>query len=316
MKIIGYRTLKTAIGAPVAMTIAHQIGLRNYLAAGVITILSIQSTRKQSVELAAKRVISSIVAFIIAGVLFSLFGFSEVIFGLFILIFITVSSKLNLLEGVVASSVLVTHLMADKSTGINSVSNALSLMAIGVGTALFMNLYMPSVEERLIKDKKDIEKIMKEILLEMSVALKEHYISLDLEVMFKDLKEKLDTGARRAEKRRGNYLFTQGDNYYVEYMKIRQNQYSVLERMMGHFRRFFMTYDQTLLISELTKEIALSIGDESYEKEIVDKMKNLRASFKELDLPKTREEFENRAMLYQFFNDLEYFIALKVEGFR
>lgn len=314
MKIIGYRTLKTAIGAPIAMTIAQQIGLRNYLAAGIITILSIQSTKRQSVEIAAKRIISSIIAFIIAIILFNILGFSGISFGLFILIFITLSSRLNLLEGVVASTVLVTHLIADNSTGLNSIGNAFSLMGVGVAVALLMNLYMPSIEGRLMKDKQEIEKIMKEILLEMAVALERHYVSLDLEKLFKRLKEKLDTGEKRAEKQRGNYLFTQGDNYYTEYMRIRKNQYVVLERMMGHFRRFFMAYDQTILISDLTKEIAFSLENEFHEKEIMDKMKSLRTSFKDMELPKTREEFENRAMLYQFFNDLEYFIALKVEG--
>ena len=34
-----------------------------------------------------------------------------------------------------------------------------------------------------------------------------------------------------------------------------------------------------------------------------------------MELPKTREEFENRAMLYQFLNDLEQFLSIK-NGFK
>ena len=42
-------------------------------------------------------------------------------------------------------------------------------------------------------------------------------------------------------------------------------------------------------------------------------LKLLRESFITMELPKTREEFENRAMLYQFLNDFEQFLLIKNE---
>lgn len=46
MKFIGYRTLKTAIGATIAMSIAGALGLKYSVSAGIITILSIQNTKE------------------------------------------------------------------------------------------------------------------------------------------------------------------------------------------------------------------------------------------------------------------------------
>lgn len=43
---IGYRTLKTALGTALAIYIAQMLGLQNYSAAGIITILCIQVTKK------------------------------------------------------------------------------------------------------------------------------------------------------------------------------------------------------------------------------------------------------------------------------
>ncbi len=40
---------------------------------------------------------------------------------------------------------------------------------------------------------------------------------------------------------------------------------------------------------------------------------DLRESFKNMNLPSTREEFENRAMLFQFLNDMEEFLITKNE---
>ena len=37
----------------------------------------------------------------------------------------------------------------------------------------------------------------------------------------------------------------------------------------------------------------------------------LRNEFKKMELPKTREEFESRAQLLQFLNDMEEFLLIK-----
>ena len=37
----------------------------------------------------------------------------------------------------------------------------------------------------------------------------------------------------------------------------------------------------------------------------------LRSEFKKMELPKTREEFESRAQLLQFLNDMEEFLLIK-----
>lgn len=46
MRFIGVRTWKTGIGAVIAMIIAKELGLSYWVSAGIITILSIQSTKE------------------------------------------------------------------------------------------------------------------------------------------------------------------------------------------------------------------------------------------------------------------------------
>ena len=47
---IGYRTLKTAIGAAIAIAVAQFFDLQFYTAAGILTILSVQPTKKKSLH--------------------------------------------------------------------------------------------------------------------------------------------------------------------------------------------------------------------------------------------------------------------------
>jgi uncharacterized membrane protein YgaE (UPF0421/DUF939 family) len=47
--------------------------------------------------------------------------------------------------------------------------------------------------------------------------------------------------------------------------------------------------------------------------ELIDKLNLLRKDYEKMDLPKNRNEFENRALLFQFLNDLEDFLVIKKE---
>ncbi len=58
---IGYRTLKTALGAAIAIAIAQYFDLQFFTAAGILTILCVQPTKKKSLHAVYTRIVSSIV---------------------------------------------------------------------------------------------------------------------------------------------------------------------------------------------------------------------------------------------------------------
>ena len=114
MNFIGYRTLKTVIGAVVAMYIAMSLGLKYATAAGIITILSLQSTRKQSIRLSSKMIGAFLLALLLSVGFFKFIGYTPLVFGLFLLVFIPLSVKFQVQEGIVVSAVLITHLLIEK----------------------------------------------------------------------------------------------------------------------------------------------------------------------------------------------------------
>ena len=72
---IGYRTLKTAVGAAIAIAIAQFFDLQFYTAAGILTILSVQPTKKKSLHAVYTRVVASIIGMALAYVFFEIFGY-------------------------------------------------------------------------------------------------------------------------------------------------------------------------------------------------------------------------------------------------
>jgi uncharacterized membrane protein YgaE (UPF0421/DUF939 family) len=310
MKIMGYRTIKTAIGAAIAMVIAEALGLKYGTAAGVIVILSVQSTRRQSLMIALQRMGACILALFLSTILFNLFGYSPFVFAVFLLAFIPTAARFKLNEGIVVSSVLVTHLMVEQTTSTSLIVNELLLMFIGVIIALLLNLYMPSIEKKIREDQKHIENHIREILQHMSMALRELSVSIKEEELFNSLEERLKTGIKRAYRNLNNTIFSDS-SYYVKYMEMRLQQLNALKNMRRHFEKFSISYKQTEMIADFTSRLADSIQEQNTAEGLIKNLQALRESFTTMELPRTREEFENRAMLYQFLNDLEQFLLIK-----
>lgn len=310
MNFIGYRTLKTVIGSVAAMFIAIHFGLLYATAAGIIAILSLQSTKKQSLRFAGKMIGAFLLALLIATVLFKFSGYTPLVFGLFLLIFIPLSVQLKVQEGLIVSAVLITQLLVEKTIELSFILNQLSLVSIGVSVALLLNLYMPSFENQIKKEQEQIESTIKKILVDMSNSLRVQVVSIKEEELFTLLKSRLKHGREMAVKNFNN-SFSSKNTYYITYMDIRLQQLHCLESMRKHFSRLSITYTQTTMIADFTRKTAILIQESDMAEKLVEELSQLRQSFTTMELPQNREEFENRVMLYQFLNDLEELLMLE-----
>ncbi|WP_090039034.1 aromatic acid exporter family protein [Clostridium frigidicarnis] len=310
MNFIGQRVLKTALGAPIAMAISDMLGLKYGLAAGIIVILSIQNTKKESFTVALKRFVSTIIALGISSILFKIFSFSPWVFGVFLMLFIPIAVKVKVGDGIVVSSVLVTHLMSEKSVNMSILGNEVMLFLIGAIIALILNLYMPSVENEINEEQRYIEELIKYILIEMSISLTQRSVSIKEELRFNELEETLNRGKKRAIINYNNYFFI-NSNYYNSYMDMRINQLEILKSMRGYFQRLSEIYHQNYMLSEFINDIGESIHEKNNAETLLKELNLLKEKFRIMDLPKTREEFENRSLLFQFLNDMEQFLKVK-----
>ncbi len=177
---------------------------------------------------------------------------------------------------------------------------------------MLLNLYIPSIEKEIKEDQVYIEEHMKEILIQMSIALRKLSVSLREDELFNNLEKRLIKAKKRAYINLNNY-FLLDVSYYLAYMEMRMQQFETLKRMRQHFNKFFMTYEQTEMIADFTKKVADSLHEENTGEGLILDLENLRESFKKMNLPNTREEFENRALLFQFLNDIEQFLIIKNE---
>lgn len=162
---IGYRTIKTALGATLAIIISQMLNLENFASAGIITILCIQVTKKKSVYASWHRFLACLIAMTYSFLMFQFIAFHPLIIGLILLIFIPTTVALKINEGIVTSCVIILHLYGSGHITFSLVMNETILIAVGIGVALVMNLYMPSVDDKLLDYQERIETNFSEILM-------------------------------------------------------------------------------------------------------------------------------------------------------
>lgn len=309
-KKIGMRTIKTAVGATIAIILANFFGLKYALSAGVITILSVQNTKRKSVEIAWSRFNSTCLALMISGILFSLIGFNAFAFGLYLLIFIPLAVSYKLSDGIVMSSVLVTHLLGEGYISLSLIANEFFLVIIGAGIAILFNLYMPKMQPRIKEDQAKIEDQFRIVLLCLAGTTSSQSVAIDEEFLFQTLGEMLLKARDRAMLHKENYLLDEM-TYYVQYMDMRFMQYQVLLSMRQTLGKVVMTVEQSSLIADLTEHIAFNLHEYNPAEDLIQMTQDVLTQCRNQELPKTREEFENRALLFQYLNDLQYLLEIK-----
>ena len=310
MKYIYNLAFKMTVSATIALIIANLLNLNYATVAAVIAILSIQDTRKKALVIGKNRVVACLIGLALSIIIYNFIGHNPIGFGVFLIIFIPLTSKLKVEEGMIATVVLSTHLLVASNITLIMLKNELLLMFIGIGIASIANLFMPSLEDSFKDDREQIENSFRIIISRMSKSLITHSVDIYEQKLMDEIEENLKESKNRAYKIVNNNFFNRS-SYYTDYINMRINQFDIIKKMRIHFEKFYMSFEQTKLIAEFTNNVAENITEDNDCKELMKKVLLLREEFKGMELPKSRDEFENRAQLLQFLNDMEEFLNLK-----
>ncbi|WP_018923899.1 aromatic acid exporter family protein [Salsuginibacillus kocurii] len=306
---IGYRTIKTAIGAGLAVFIAQQLNLEFYVSAGIITILCISVTKKDSLHASWQRIIACVVGLFYASVIFEFIGYHPLSLTLLLLIFIPTMVAIRARLGIVTSAVIMFHLYTVENVTPALILNELALIVIGVGVALLMNLYMPSVELELVKYQVQVEELFSKIWKEYARYLRYQDTDWDGSEITKAARV-LDEGKGMALRNVDNH-FMRHDDYFYHYFKMREKQFEVIERVLP----FVSTLDDSVMqgdrIAFFMDRLSEGIHPGNTAQEFLNELGDLKEELKNTSLPDTRQEFEIRAALHYILHELEQYLVIK-----
>ncbi len=308
-----HTAIKMSLVGVIASLVARFISLDYWMTAGVLAILSIHLTRRDSVVASAKRLIDAVYAILLSTLLFIAFGYNFWIYAIFIFIFAYTSWMLKIHEGIVPALVLVTHLLMVESFSMHMIYNELSLIFIAIGIATIFSIFYPAASEKELEmHVESVDHLVADHLYMLSLLLKDpdfneeyyrHYSMVDHKIQ-----ELIDT-VELVDK---DLLF-QNDHSYLAYFHMRKEQNSYIRHMYQQALKIKKLHPFAIEISKYVVTVSEDIG--LYNKAVT-QLRNLdvlQKSYKETTLPKTREEFEIRAVLYQILNEIESLLTVKVQ---
>lgn len=306
---IGLRTIKTVVACFLAMIIAEQMGLLYGTSAGIIAILSVGNTKKKSLDTGIARIVSLGIATVLAFMTFQLLGYTALGFALYLAFFIPLTVKYHLTDGIVVTSVLVTHYMLEESFAFELILNEFLLMGLGVGFALLLNLYMPNLESRIKEEQEKIEEGFREIFLTMGASLNQKD-DVDLLTFCDSLLERINQGQKHSQQYHENQLLS-NNWYYEDYFAMRRSQVKLMEEMI--FLLDEIQVEEVLVedLRILLTNTGQTLSEKNDGQKILKEIDLVSESYRLKPLPRDRQEFENRARLFQYLQTFKNFIELK-----
>ncbi|WP_368645149.1 aromatic acid exporter family protein [Alkalibacterium putridalgicola] len=311
---IKLKTIKIVLATFISILIAQALGLEYPMAAGIIAILSVLDTKKESIATALQRLASTVVAFFIASVIFYLFGFSVLTFSLYLLFYVPVAYRYNLQSGIAPCSVLVTHFVIAESIALYWQINGLLLMTIGAVIAIIFNLWMPSYEKDLNQKIRSIEEELRQFLSLFHTYLMGDTAHQALNAKARKLADLLEETEQIALLDHENQLVNYSD-YYIKYTLMRERQLDILKVMIQNITAVRLETEQNLELALLFDDIANQLHETNPGLSLLDHISVLYRHFRQSKLPRTRAEFESRAILFQILRDIERFIEIKRDFF-
>lgn len=305
------RTIKLALATCLATALAFYLGLSSALSAGIIAILSISDTRRSTLKLAYNRLMSTLLALTVGSLSFILLGYNLWALGLYIMIYVPLSYLWGWEIGITPSSVLVTHLLIEKTTSFVILGNELAIFLIGTSFALLANLYMPSRQGKINHYHQLVEEQLKKILYRF-----EHFLGKgdgrNDAVLITELDHILKEALELVYLDHADHLFHQ-TNYHIHYFEMRRRQNQILRDMAQNVNHCQLAASESLILAQLFSKTAQQLSQENPAHDLLDEIEATLLILRKRPLPQTREEFETRAALLQLLKDLETFIQVKVD---
>ncbi|UUX33587.1 aromatic acid exporter family protein [Fundicoccus culcitae] len=305
------KTIKMVVAVVAAIYLAQFIGLENPMSTGIITILTLLDTRKASREISKMYLLGLVLAFIIATIIFLLFGFEVWAFGLYLLLFVPIAYRLKVSASIAPVSVLVTHFYIAESLAWTWHLNGILIMLLGSGAAMLANLWMPNQLPELQTKLVEVEDYFRQVLS----LIHNRLLQKDMDAA--EIKRALEAVETSIGKLRtlamadyDNQLVNK-DDYYIQYTAMRSRQLSILTRIVDSLQSLNLKTEQNQQLAQLFQLTAEEFDQSNSGIDLLAIIGDLYAFYRSSNLPATRQKFENRAILYHILTEFERFLEIK-----
>ena len=310
MKSILSNTVKITVAAVLAILCAQALKLDFAVSAGIVAILSVQPTKKETLRTALARLLAFAVALVISITLLNFLGFTVPVFFLYLLLFILVCQWRKWISAMAMDSVLISHFLSFGKTGLPEINNEVLLFLLGVGFGILVNLLLHKKTDYIEELKNKTDEQIKLALHRMALRIQNPDLADYDGSCFSSLNKSLFTAKKQAEENYNNQ-FSKKDTFDTLYLEMREKQTKILYEMYKAARNLKAIPPTARLLSDFLEKVSNEYHKDNDVKALLDELVLIHDKMKAHPLPQTRSEFEDRANLFILMERLKEFLHIK-----
>ena len=306
-------SLKIGIGSSLALYIAQSLGLDYAVSAGTITLLTLMTSKCETVKLSVCRLATFTMTALIAWMLFSHIESSWIAYGVLLAITVFIAEVFEWRATISVNAVIAAHLVTNHDFSDGAIWNEFLLVLIGVVFAVIFNLFHHNSghKRQIISNMRSIEGRLQMIIGALSAYLSNREMERNVWNDICALKKDIQACIREAYEYQGN-TFNHHPEYYISYFEMRQSQCQILHNLHYEMKKIRVMPKQAKIVAEYMLYLADFVRECNCPDEQMERLEAIIKTIRETELPKTNEEFESRALLYHILLDLEDFLKYKM----
>ena len=303
--------IKIAVGTSVAMFIAQMLNLQNAGSAGTIALLTIVTTKWETVRLTFARIVTFAISVLLVMLIFSSFSIPWLGFGVYIFFVVLICEFLGWKSTISVNSVIGTHFLVAQDFSPEFVANEFLLVLIGTVVAFAVNLFSHNKnrQKKLVANISYVESQLQMIFRELAAYLLQQK-KVDVWDDIRNLEARLKNLVVDAYEYEGN-TFRTHTGYYMSYFEMRLEQCNVLHDLHYELKKIRSHTIQAEQVAEYMLYLVDYVTEMNSPEEQIKYLEVMVEDMQNQPLPVTRDEFETRAILYHILTELEAFLVHK-----
>ncbi|MGL5346871.1 MAG: aromatic acid exporter family protein [Peptostreptococcaceae bacterium] len=301
------KIIKLSIGSSIATLIAWFLNLQYGMFAGIITLLTVKNTKKETLNVVLGKVYGFILCTVLSCICFNTFGFNLIAFSIYTFLIITLCFILNIQYVMAMCLVISSHYLLQNSVSINMIINETLLFIIGASIGVIINMYIPSNIDKIYNSQLNLQEEIRILLLDISILIKNPFEGDEYEKDLNKLNSLIDKSTMYIYENINNNLLSD-TKFFLDYIENIKKQRDMIKILYSYVYKLSFTPSQGYIISDFIYKIANSSLDFNTINDLISELQTVTLDIKNQPLPNTREEFENRAILYLCLIELQKFL--------
>ena len=298
-------SVKMIFAAICSIFVAQLFNLDFAISAGIVAILTIQPSKRETFSTAIARFYGFVIAIVISFICFKIFGITTLGFFVYLAIYVFICQKFRWYSAIAMNSVLISHFLSIGVMNFQTIVNESLIFLIGVLFGILVNLHLHKNTKEMNRLKNLLTEQVQKIINRMSQRIIDQNLQNYDGKCFIQLNKDFYLAKEIADVNYKNQL--KKDDSEIKYLENLGNQIGILYEMYKRVKNIKTQPSTAKIISDFLQKVSLEYPIQNNEI-LLNEFNSIWQEMKNRPLPQTRQEFEDRAELFTLLELIEEFI--------